>query len=97
MVTWSLYIKGGQGREASTGPSSYDGSSIFDLYSSIRSSERSMPAALLEERTSFNTSGYVPPSLTPLRTSLCGVSKTMVPETSPGGTSGGKAHRSSEK
>lgn len=34
-----------QSREAPTGPSSYDGSPIFDLYSSIRSSEQSMPAA----------------------------------------------------
>ena len=34
-------------------PSSYDGSSIFDLYSSIRSSEQSMPAA---SKTIFSVS-----------------------------------------
>lgn len=42
-----------QGREAPTGPSSYDGSPIFDLYSSIRSSEQSMPAA---SKTIFSVS-----------------------------------------
>ena len=34
-------------------PSSYDGSPIFDLYSSIRSSEQSMPAA---SKTIFSVS-----------------------------------------
>ena len=53
MATRTLYAKGGQGREAPTGPSSYDGSPIFDLYSSIRSSEQSMPAA---SKTIFSVS-----------------------------------------
>lgn len=53
MNIWTLYDKGGQGREASTNPSGYDGSPIFDLYSSIRSSEQSMPAA---SKTIFSVS-----------------------------------------
>lgn len=50
---FAFNAEGGQGREASTNPSGYDGSPIFDLYSSIRSSEQSMPAA---SKTIFSVS-----------------------------------------
>lgn len=54
-AAWTLCVKVGQGREVSANPtpSSYDGAPIFDLYSSIRSSEQSIPAA---SKTIFSVS-----------------------------------------
>lgn len=65
-ATWTLHVKVGQGREISANPtsSSYDGSSIFDLYSSIRSSEQSMPAA---SKTIFSVSIFTEVELSGLK------------------------------
>lgn len=53
MITWDIACQRKRGREAPTGPSSYNESPIFDLYSSIRSSEQSIPAA---SKTIFSVS-----------------------------------------